>query len=271
MNDLVVKSNSFLHFSQEHSKCSKIGLRPNLIDDVDEIIEIAKVHRLNNLVMNHVEISGDAENQYIIMLRMESNGEYACLIDFSRDMTSYLLGSNIYRLAPAYKHSLDKYRTQMVKSFETKDELNGECLSEGVLYTDGKYSEYDYDLKTEIDEPAVERCAQMCLNANIRSKYAEKINQLTSHNLSVENCQLYSYSLANQTCFIKFKAVREDFKRLQSYYQFDSLLVTGKPTCQSKFSGSKPVILMKKIRTVPNNFLLQNPGENHQSGIISKS
>ena len=59
--------------------------------------------------MNHVEISGDAENQYIIMLRMESNGEYACLIDFSRDMTSYLLGSNIYRLAPAYKHSLDKY------------------------------------------------------------------------------------------------------------------------------------------------------------------
>ena len=62
---------------------------------------------------------------------MESNGEYACLIDFSRDMTSYLLGSNIYRLAPAYKHSLDKYRIQMVKSFETKDELNGEGGGEG--------------------------------------------------------------------------------------------------------------------------------------------
>ena len=67
MNDLVEKSNSFLHFSQEHSKCSKIGLRPNLIDDVNEIIKIAKLQRLNNLVMTHVEVSGDAENQYVIM------------------------------------------------------------------------------------------------------------------------------------------------------------------------------------------------------------
>ena len=37
MIDLIEKSNSFLNFSQEHSKCSKIGLRPNLIDDVDEV------------------------------------------------------------------------------------------------------------------------------------------------------------------------------------------------------------------------------------------
>ena len=117
------------------------------------------------------------------------------------------------------------------------------------MYSAGKGSTYNYDMKQEIDEPAVERCAQMCLNANIRSKYAVKINQSASHNLSFADCQLYSYSLANQTCFIKFKAVREDFKNLQSYYSFDSLVVSGNPTCQSKFSGSQPIILMNKIRT----------------------
>ena len=77
-------------------------------------------------------------------------------------------------------------------------------------------------MKQEISEPAVERCAHMCQNANIRSKYAVKINQLTSHNLSFADCQLYSYSLANRTCFIKFKASREDFKNLQSYYSFQA-------------------------------------------------
>ena len=55
---------------------------------MNEIIKVAKLQRLNNLVMTHVEVSGDAENQYVIMLRMESNGEYACLIDFSRGMSA---------------------------------------------------------------------------------------------------------------------------------------------------------------------------------------
>ena len=108
MNDLAIKSNSFRHFSPEHSKCSKIGLRPNLLDDVNEVIKIAKLQRLNNLVLTHVELSGDAENQYIILLRQDNEGNYECVIDFSRGMSSYLLGSNIYRLAPAYKHSLAK-------------------------------------------------------------------------------------------------------------------------------------------------------------------
>ena len=64
-----------------------------------------------------------------------------------------------------------------IYNYEMKQEIDN-------LYSAGKGSIYNYDIKQEIDEPAVERCALMCQNANIRSKYAAKINQLTSHNLS---------------------------------------------------------------------------------------
>ena len=84
----------------------KNRVTPSLLDDVNDVIQIAKLQRLNNLVLTHVALSGDAENQYIILLWLDNEGEYEYMIDFSRGMSSYLLGLNIYRLAPAYKHSL---------------------------------------------------------------------------------------------------------------------------------------------------------------------
>ena len=241
LNKLLKKADDFKSFSPLHSRCSQIGYRPHLIDDIEKVIKIARSNKLNNVVMTHFESSYD--NQFATILRLNKRGEYECLLDFSENRISRLLSANIYRLAPAYKHSLSKYREQMINSFRGE---NGACLNEGILYDKNAptHTKYDYNISFPVAEPALERCASICGARNVRSGYASDINQLTARNLSIANCQLYSYSLANQTCFLKFSATRDNFQNLEKYSTFDGLVVSGGPNCQSRFNTGFPSILV---------------------------
>ena len=81
----------------------------------------------------------------------------------------------MFRLPPAYKHNLGKYRMSMLDSFEYQ---GSECLLEGVLYDpNSSHSRYAYDEEIAVSEPALERCSEICKSRNIKHHYSTKITR----------------------------------------------------------------------------------------------
>ena len=236
------RSESFKTYKLDHAKCFNVGYSPDLIDDLTTVQQLASNRSLNNLVLNHFENYAGNTNEYVLVLRLDSRGAYECIIDYSATKASFLLSANMFRLPPAYKHNLSKYRDKMINSFEAQ---GTQCLSEGLLYDKkSSHSRYDYDMEISVSEPAVERCSDICSSMNIKYMYAGKINQLTSSNLSVADCQLFSYALGNATCYIKNSASRQDFRNVEKWSTFDGLAVTGSNNCISRYSKGFPQILV---------------------------
>ena len=103
-----------------------------------------------------------------------------------------------------------------------------EFLLEGVLYDPTSLnSRYAYDEEISVSEPALERCSEICKSRNVKHQYSAKINRLTAANISVLNCQMFSYSLTNATCWIKYNAGRQQFRAVEKCTTFDGLSVTG--------------------------------------------
>ena len=57
-------------------------------------------------------------------------------------------------------------------------------------------------------------------------------------------CQLFSYSLSNATCWIKYSAGHQQFRSVEKYTTFDGLSVTGDFNCRSKYAKGYPQILV---------------------------
>ena len=130
----------------------------------------------------------------------------------------------------------------MLNSFESQ---GSQCLLEGVLYDQGSsHSRYDYDREIHVSEPALEKCSDICKAMNVKHQYANKINQLTASNLTLFDCQLFTYSLSNATCWIKYNAERQIFRNIEKYTTFDGLSVSGDYNCKSKYSKGFPQILV---------------------------
>ena len=244
LDSLLEKAKSYKLFKEKHSRCKSIGYNPSLIDDINEVAKMAKEKKLTNLVLTHQELTSD--NQFLILLKQNTKGEFDCYIDFAQKKVSYLLATNIFRLAPYYTHSLKKYRQKMVDSFYTDER---QCLKEGVIYdhTLSAYTQLDYDLFIPVDEPGVERCSLLCESMNIKAKYTSKIMQLTTFNVSNENCDIFSYSLGNQTCLLKFRSKHNDLSSVERYNVMDKLTVTGNHLCRSKYVQGYPSIKVGKV------------------------
>ena len=183
------RSESSKEFKLSHSQCANFGYSPDLIDDLQMVQNLAINMSLNNIVLSHLESYAGNNNEFVWFLRLKSNGQYECLIDYTKSKSSFLLSANMFRLPPAYKHNLGKYRMSMLNSFESQ---GSECLLEGVLYDQSSsHSRYDYDMEIPVSEPALERCSDICKTMNIKHQYANKINQLTASNLTELDCQLF--------------------------------------------------------------------------------
>ena len=79
---------------------------------------------------------------------------------------------------------------------------------------------------------------------SVKHQYANKINQLTASNLTLYDCQLFTYSLSNATCWVKYNAGRQNFRNIEKYTTFDGLSVSGDYNCKSKYSKGFPQILV---------------------------
>ena len=108
-----------------------MGYSPDLVDDLRVVQDLAVNKSLNNIVLSHLETNSGSDNEFILILRLKSNNNYECLIEYTKSKASFLLAANMFRLPPAYKHNLGKYRMSMLDSFESQ---GSECLLEGVLY-----------------------------------------------------------------------------------------------------------------------------------------
>ena len=76
-----------------------------------------------------------------------------------------------------------------------------------------------WNSKSVVNIPTLQRCSDICKSMNIKHQYSNKINQLTSANITVLDCQLFSYSLSNTTCWIKYREVH-DLRRPLGYWRF---------------------------------------------------
>ena len=246
LKDFRDRTESFKSFQVKHSQCSRVGFYPDIIDDIRIMQDLAQNKSLNNIVLNHIEPNSNSPD-YMILLRLATNNQFECLIDFSVTKAAFLLAANMFRKPPIYQFNLGRYRASMVKSFTSQ---GAECLIEGVLYDeDSSYGRYDYDKQVAVSEPALERCSEICKAQNIQYLHSSKINQITTANITAFDCQMFAYSLSNSTCWIKYNAGRTEFRDVEKYTTFDGLSVTGDPNCRSRYAKGYPQILVNGVLT----------------------
>ena len=76
-------SESFKNYKLDHSKCAHVGYSPDLINDLKIVQNLAMNKSLNNIVLNHLESYSGNTNEYVLILRLNSRGQYECIIDYS--------------------------------------------------------------------------------------------------------------------------------------------------------------------------------------------
>ena len=64
---------------------------------------------------------------------------------------------------------------------------------------------------------------------------------------SNNNCDIFSYSLGNQTCLLKFRSKHSDISSVERYNVMDKLTVTGNHLCRSKYVQGYPSIKVGKV------------------------
>ena len=240
-------------FKASHKTCSNFGNRNENTDRMEQLIKIAKSNHINQLLIQHQEEA--AIQDFISILSINKNHTYECKIGFSIEKIKLLLAANTRRDPPHYFHEIDAYKNAMLNIFKTPDGLD--CLRHGMLKVNHLYP---YDNKFYMDEPAVESCQSICEVQHLKYEQFKRMQQLTANSYDIKDCQLWTYSISNRTCFIKYKISQNSFiENMDFSSTYTSMTISGKPDCKMKLNNGFPKMYIKGNLTDMRNFCSFSP------------
>lgn len=256
LNNTLKHIEEFTEFKESHTACAVYGNANDNTDNFENIEKIARERKISNLLVQHQEQSRN--HNFMTLFRM-LNGSFSCEISYSLSRIQLLLSLNTRRSAPYYKHEKYAYRDALYSLFQDKNGLK--CLRHGLIKENGIFP---YDLKVYVEEPGVEKCQQICTTMRKRFNQGLSINRLTGVKLDFNDCGVWSFSIANKTCFIKHKIDQNMFLNKMSHSsEYEFMSVSGKPDCQVKLDVGFPSIYvnnkltdMRSICSFSNNNLI---------------
>ena len=250
LENILHKIGSLREFSPHNNNCQIAG---NSVDNLDEVINVAKTSNLNYLMIDAKEsnkIFHQKEFEIILYKPKMADSKVTCEYGYS-------LGKIVSMLAlsplnnnhiPWFSH--DQYEFFKKQKSIMYDENGNNCGYQGRF----KNNQYN---KQIILEPiaGLESCSRICRTSSEIYNRMKQLRLSTGANLtsSYNECAAFSYDIQNNFCILTSKFVDEDINNLdQSWSNKNSdysgfLSFTAKRNCKPYYdSKNRPEIYMGK-------------------------
>merc|ERR1711891_142916 len=231
LNKTLSLIQGLLRFSIENRDCTTLGNVNSNIDNIEELIKIAKT---KNLTMLRMQISETGIKHKFVGYVVNENHQTSCLLTNSVANIQYLLAQNTIRNTPETDQQIINYRDNMLLRF--KDNYKRSCIRQGSFPSRFVKSKF------VVSQPQIENCAAICYFMLSNFLNAVRHNSVSSIKQNLTNCQSWSYNVKTGFCELIEKISTEDFIGEIDWEKDDNLYaMTGLATCQpSEFSRSMP-------------------------------